>query len=292
MLDNEVVHQQVEVNGVRLHFVEAGSGPLVLLLHGFPDFWFSWRFQIPTLAAAGFHVVAPDLRGYNQSAKPRGIAQYRLKILVDDVVGLIRHLGEQRATVVGHDWGGIIGWHLAIHHPKVLERVVILNAPHPAALMRELRTFTQLRRSWYVFFFQLPWLAEAGFRAFSFGLLDRALRRDPLRKEAFTEEDIAAYKAAISQPGALTAAINYYRAAFWATMRQGGWRGPRIVTRTLVRWGEKDRYLGTDLLNGLDQWVRDLRVERIPDASHWVHIDAHERVNQLIIRFVREPWTG
>ena len=171
-------HHQAIVNGVRLHYVEAGEGPLVVLLHGFPEFWYAWRDQIPALAAAGYRVVAPDMRGYNLSEKPPGVTSYRLEHLTADVAALIRQLGAERATVVGHDWGGAVAWQLPVFHPEVVERLAVLNAPHPGALLRELRTLEQLRRSWYIAFFQLPWLPELALRAGDAALLRRMLRQD------------------------------------------------------------------------------------------------------------------
>lgn len=275
-------HREAVVNGVRLHYVEAGAGPLVVLLHGFPEFWYAWRRQIGPLAAAGFRVLAPDLRGYNLSDKPRGANAYRVEALTADVAGLIRHAGERSAAVVGHDWGGMLTWLLPLHHPEIVHKRVILNAPHPAALRRELRRGTeQLMRSWYVFFFQLPWLPEAMMRAGDFALLGRMLRRQPVHPGAFTEADVAAYKHALARPGALTAAINYYRAAF----RLPADDRPCPVP-TLVLWGEKDAYLGPRLTEGLERWSPNVRVERIPDASHWIQNDAPEWVNERMIAFL------
>src|SRR5438477_525055 len=153
-------HRYVVVNGVRLHLVEAGSGPLVVLLHGFPEFWYTWRHAIPALAAAGFHVLAPDLRGYNLSQKPAGVRSYRMELLTEDIAGLIRQAGAHKAAVAGHDWGGGIAWSLAMRYPQLLDKLIILNSPHPGAFLRELRTWKQLRNSWYIFFFQLPLLPE------------------------------------------------------------------------------------------------------------------------------------
>ena len=218
-----VRHRYATVNGVRLHYVEAppqtaaakGTAPLCCVLHGFPEFWYAWRRQIGALAAAGFRVLAPDLRGYNLSDKPRGVDAYRVEALTADVAGLIRHAGERSAVVVGHDWGGVLTWLLPLHHPEIVHKRVILNAPHPAALRRELRRGTdQLLRSWYVFFFQLPWLPEVTMRSGDFALLGRMLRRQPVHPGAFTDADVAAYTHALARPGALTAAIDYYRAAF------------------------------------------------------------------------------
>lgn len=279
-------HGEVVVNHVRLHYVEAGSGPLVLLLHGFPEFWYSWRRQIPALATAGYHIVAPDLRGYNLSEKPPGVARYALEVLTEDVIALIRRFGAERATVVGHDWGGVIAWHVPVRAPAAVERLIVLNAPHPNAFARALRTPEQVRRSWYVFFFQLPLLPEAVFRAGGFALLDRILRTDPVHREAFTAEDIRRYKRALAQPGALTAAINYYRAAVRRTPLARQRTLPPIQQPTLLIWGERDRALSVRLTEGLDQWVPNIRVERIPDASHWVQNDVPQRVNELILAFL------
>ena len=187
---------------------------MCLALHGFPEFWYSWRHQLPALAAAGFRAVAPDLRGYNLSDKPPGVAGYRMEHLVADVAGLVRGTGRPRAAVVGHDWGGAIAWTFAMRHPELVERLVVLNAPHPAAFLRELRTPAQLLRSWYVFFFQLPGLPEWYVRRRDFALLERALRRGAVRPGAFSDEDVRLCKEALARPGALTAAINYYRAVF------------------------------------------------------------------------------
>jgi pimeloyl-ACP methyl ester carboxylesterase len=279
-------HREAVVNGVRLHYVEQGQGPLVVLLHGFPEFWYSWRHQIPALAEAGFRVIAPDQRGYNTSEKPRGVRSYRVEHLVDDVAALIQHAGESRATVVGHDWGGAVAWAVPMLRPEVVDKLIVMNAPHRQAYNRELRRFRQLLRSWYVFFFQLPWLPEAGIRFRQYRLIDNVLRREPKRPGAFSEDDIAAYKQALAQPGALSAGINYYRAAvrrnpFASSMLR------QIDAPTLLIWGEEDPYLGIRLTEGLQQWVPKIRVERIPNASHWVQIDAAERVNELMIDFLR-----
>ncbi len=281
-------HHEAVVNGVRLHFVEQGEGPLVVLLHGFPEFWYSWRHQIPALAKAGFRVIAPDQRGYNTSEKPPGVRSYRIEHLVDDVAALIEHAGESRAVVVGHDWGGAVAWALSMLRPDVVEKLVVLNAPHPKALQREFRRLRQLARSWYVFFFQLPWLPESAIRFGGYRVLDRGLRREARQPGAFSDEDIAAYKNALSQPGALTAAINYYRAA----VRRNPFESARMLRQidvpTLLIWGERDPYLGIELTEGLERWGPGVRVERIPEASHWVQVDAAERVNELMIEFLRK----
>jgi pimeloyl-ACP methyl ester carboxylesterase len=280
-------HHEAAVNGVRLHYVEAGSGPLVILLHGFPEFWYSWRYQIPALAAAGYRVVAPDMRGYNTSEKPPGVRSYLIDTLADDVAGLIRHLGESTAIVVGHDWGGAVAWYVPMRHPGIVEKLIVLNAPHPGAFARELRTPGQMRKSWYILFFQLPWLPEALFRARGYAILDRVMRSDPVRRDAFADADIRRYKRALSRPGALTGAINYYRALLRRNPREAMQEPPTITCPTLLIWGEQDRYLGVPLTEGLERWVPAIRVERIPEASHWVQIDAPERVNELMLEFLQ-----
>ena len=281
------VSRKVTVNGVRLHYVEAGAGPLVLLLHGFPEFWYAWAPQIPALAAAGIRAVAPDLRGYNLSEKPPGVAAYRLETLTADVAALIRHFGAAPAAVVGHDWGGVIAWQLAMRDPELVDRLVVVNAPHPAAMTREIWRPGQLAKSWYVFAFQLPRLPEALFRARHYAVLRRALRREPRRRDAFGKEDIRRYVEAIDRPGALTAGMNFYRAA----VRRNPLRTVRdvrpTVCPTMIVWGERDSYLTPRLTEGLERWVPNLRIERLSEVSHWVQRDAPEQLNELLVDFLR-----
>lgn len=273
-------HAFVAANGVRLHYAEAGHGPLVLLLHGFPDFWYGWRRQMPALAAANFRVVAPDLRGYDRSARPADVSQYRLALLVQDVIGLIEALGERSAALVGHDWGGIIAWYAAMHHPAFVERLVILNAPHPAAYRRELRKLSsQPWRSAYAAFFQMPWIPEVALRAGRFALLRRVLGGGPARDP----DDMERYLAAFSGLSALKAALDYYRAAVRYPL-------PECLSTavpTLVLWGERDPFLVPALADGLERWVERVVVERLPHAGHWLHHDEPDRVNQRLIAFLR-----
>jgi len=287
------LHRRVVVNGVGLHFVESGHGPPVVLLHGFPEFWYSWRHQIPALADAGYRAVAPDLRGYNESDKPPGVKNYHPELLVADVAGLIEHLDAGPAVVVGHDWGGIIAWLLVMRRPDLVRGVVAMNAPHPATFLHEVRHARQYLRSWYVLFFQLPWCPEAAMRFTNFGFLSHALRRQPAHPDAFTWEDVRRYKESIAKPGALTAALNYYRAAF--RYQRELTRGFRAVRGpALVIWGERDAYLTTHVLDGMPAWAPDARMMRIPDASHWVQNDLPGVVNQALIDFLRsiEPSGG
>jgi epoxide hydrolase 4 len=276
-----------EVNeGVRLHYVEAGEGPLVVLLHGFPEYWYSWRHQIPALAAAGYRVVAPDMRGYNLSDKPHGWRLYDTDCLAGDVAGLIRHCGQERAHVVGHDWGAAVAYAAATRHPEAVSRLAILNVPHPVRMLEGLRTLKQLRKSWYMFFFQLPALPEWLAARDDFSFAKRSLRADS--PAAFTDEDLERYVEAWSQPGALTGMINYYRAALRQSPKSATARIRPIEAPTMVIWGRRDRHLGSELAEPPARWVPNVRMEWIPEATHWVQHDAPERVNELLIEFLRE----
>jgi pimeloyl-ACP methyl ester carboxylesterase len=286
----ELAHRYADLGDVRLHYVEAGEGPLVLLLHGFPQFWYQWRHQIPALVEAGFRVVAPDMRGYNLSDKPHGVRAYRIELLARDVKRLILACGERTASVVGHDWGAIVAWTVAMRYPGRVGKLAILNVPHPARFLDGLLSPGQLLRSSYVFFFQIPRLPEEVIRAGDFALLRFVLRRDPVRPGTFTTEDIERYIEAMAQPGALTATLNYYRALL---------RNPqetrvllrRIEAPVLVIWGERDRFLSQRLAEPPRLWVPNLlRVERLPDASHWVAEDRPLEVNTLLLDFLRSPF--
>ena len=288
----ELTHCYADLGGVRLHYVEVGKGPLVLLLHGFPQFWYEWRHQIPALAEAGFRVVAPDMRGYNLSDKPPGVRSYRLELLARDVERLILACGERTAALVGHDWGAIVAWIAAMRHPGRVGRLTILNVPHPARFLEGLLSPGQMLRSSYVLFFQLPSLPEEVIRAGDFALLRSALRRDPVRAGAFTAEDIERYVGAMKRPGALTATLNYYRALL-RNSKETRALLKRIETPVLVIWGERDRFLNRDLAEPPRLWVPNLlRVERLPDASHWVAEDRPLEVNALLLDFLRSPPTA
>jgi pimeloyl-ACP methyl ester carboxylesterase len=285
-VDALVQHRYSEVNGVRLHYIEAGSGALVVLLHGFPEHWYTWRYQIPALVESGFRVVAPDMRGYHLSEKPRGVPAYRVETLAGDVAGLIRHIGAGPASVVGHDWGGGVAWATAMLHPEVVERLAILNAPHPASFLRALRDPRQLLRSWYVLFFQVPRLPEAYLGARDHAALRAVFARDPRRPGAYTSEDIERMVEAFAEPGTATAALNYYR----ALVRRNPFAASRLLRRVevpvLVLWGERDRYLRFSLAGPPAEWTPRARVVRFPDASHFVHADEPERVNEELIAFL------
>jgi len=281
-------HEDVETNGIRLHCVTQGSGELVVLLHGFPENWYSWRHQIPALSR-NFKVVAPDMRGYNLSDKPSGIDSYSIANLTADVTGLIRAFGAERAHVVGHDWGGAVAWMLAISHPEAVDRLAVLNCPHPAVFAENLlRNPRQLLRSWYMFFFQLPAVPEMAFSSFHYAALKRSFRGWAINKEAFTDEDIAELVQAAARPGALTGGINYYRAMFrnMGLLRERE-RMPRIQSPTLVIWAELDRALGKELTYGMDRYFdHGLQIKYIPDCSHWVQQEQPLLINQYLDEFL------
>jgi pimeloyl-ACP methyl ester carboxylesterase len=278
-------HSDADVGGgVRLHYVEAGEGPLVVLLHGFPEFWYSWRHQIGPLAQAGFHVVAPDMRGYDLSDKPHGWHAYDSSLLAGDIAGLIRSFGEQDAYVVGHDWGAAVAYAVAMAHPDVVRRLAILNVPHPTRMLEGFRTLRQLRKSWYMFFFQIPRLPEYLIGRDDFSFAKRSLRADS--KDAFSDEDLERYVEAWSQPGALTGMINYYRAALRRSPRGALAQMQPIKAPTMVIWGMRDRHLGSELAEPPPELVPDVRMERIAEATHWVQHDAPARVNELLLDFL------
>lgn len=276
----------IETHGVRLHVVEAGpeDGPLVLLLHGFPEFWYGWREQIEPLAAAGFHVIVPDQRGYNKSDKPGPISAYTLDKLALDVVGLIDALGSRKAHVVGHDWGGAVAWWLGIHHEDRIGKLALLNIPHPSVMRRTLFTsLRQLRKSWYIFFFQIPLLPDWGFRRNGFEYAEKTLRKTS-RPGTFTDADIVLYREAWSQPGAVRSSIHWYRAAPRAQHRLSE-TGGRVRVPTLLLWGKQDRFLGHEMAQPSIDFCDDGRMEFFADATHWLQHEEPERVNRRLIEF-------
>jgi pimeloyl-ACP methyl ester carboxylesterase len=279
-------HRDIITNGIRMHYVTQGEGPLVVLLHGFPEFWYSWRYQIPFLAEHGYKAVAPDLRGYNDTDKPR--IGYDMPTLLGDIAGLIRGLGQERAVIVGHDWGGVLAWFFAAYYPEMTERLIVLNAPHPLAMEREVRKLRQLRKSWYVFAFQLPWLPEYMLLRNNANEVGRMLCGAALQKSAFPREITAKYQEAMSKPGAMTAALNYYRQLLHPSTRRFSKKTPRITAPTLLIWGEHDIALDIGLTYDLEQWVENIQVRRLPDSGHWVQQEQPDKVNQLILEFLQQ----
>jgi epoxide hydrolase 4 len=279
--------ERIAGDGVDLHVVTAGTGPPVILLHGFPENWHSWRHQIPELAAAGFSAWAPDLRGYNLSGRPAEQGAYRLQHLVADVVALVNATGHRRAHIVGHDWGGIIAWSLAQRYPELVDKLIILNAPHMKVYLEKVKHPRQMLRSWYVLFFLLPRLPELVLSANSFGTIRRMFRSGPANKAAFSNQDIEGYIGALSQPGALTAALNFYRANLTMANAHRFAHPEPVNAETLVIWGERDPALGVELLDGLHEIVPRVKIHKISCASHWVQNEAPQEVNHALISFLK-----
>jgi pimeloyl-ACP methyl ester carboxylesterase len=280
-------HERIATNGVHLHVVTDGpaDGPLVVLLHGFPEFWYSYRKLIPFLAERGFRVMAPDMRGYNESEKPDGVGAYGIEILAQDIVGLIDAAGRERAQIVAHDWGGGVAWWMALRHPARVEKLVVLNSPHPSVLRRHItRSFKQMKKSWYMLFFQLPFVPEIVFRANDGERMAKVLRASS-RPGAFSDEDLEKYKMAWRQPGAVTAMLNYYR----ALVRGRPPREPgslRVKPPTLLIWGVQDTALARELAPMSIDLCDDGRLVFLDEATHWVLHEEPERVSALIEGFL------
>ena len=285
-------HHQISTNGIRLHVVQTGpvTGPLVLLLHGFPEFWYGWRHQLPALAAAGYRVWAPDLRGYNESEKPQGLAAYRLEVLAADIIGLMDAAGQEQACLVGHDWGGVITWWIAIHAPQRLQRMVVINAPHGAAMRQQLRRHpAQWLRSAYVGWFQFPWLPELVTRVGRGRLLVRALQQSS-RPGTFTPADLERYREAWSQPQALRAMLNWYRALLRRPPQRSTF-GP-VTVPTLLLWGANDRFLGREMAHASLEQCQQGQLVMFEEATHWVHHEQSVRVNGLLETFLSAGQIG
>jgi epoxide hydrolase 4 len=278
----------IAVNGLELHTIVAGplDGPLVVLLHGFPECWYTWRKQIKPLVEAGYRVVVPDQRGYNLSDKPRGIHNYRLEALSADVVELIRAFEREKAIVVGHDWGGVVAWHLAMHHPEVVEKLIVMNAPHPATYLREIRSNpAQRRKSWYVGFFQLPIVPEELLGHDPIESARRFFRQGAINQEAFSSFDIHVMATALAQPDALTSMINWYRAV---VRDRSALENLRPIDRpALLIWAEDDMALGRSLTYGLEPWISHLKIHYLPRCGRWVQNEAPDEVNALLLAFLK-----
>ncbi len=283
VLEGPWKHEYVISNGVKLHYVTQGEGPLMLMLHGFPEFWYSWRHQIPEFAK-NFKVVALDLRGYNNSDKPHDRSAYVMEEFIEDVKGVIQELGYDRCVLVGHDWGGAIAWNFAYTYPPMVDKLIVLNLPHPAKFAEGLRNPQQLLRSSYIFFFQLPWLPEVLLQWSDFQPVTTALTGMAVNKQAFTQADLEAYKDAAAKRGALTATLNYYRNIFQQRMLSHDWSVLEVPT--LMIWGEQDTALGKELTYGTAAYVKDFRIKYIPSASHWVQQEEPQLVNQYIREFL------
>lgn len=275
----------VTANGIRMHYVECGAGLAVVLLHGFPDFWYLWRQQLPALDAAGFRAIAPDLRGYNRSDRPQPVADYALDTLVGDVVSFSESVAGRGCALVGHDWGGVLAWYAAARRPDVFRRLVVINAPHPARYGELLRTRpAQLWRSWYVALFQLPWLPERLLHV----RLSARIRRGPRPgRRSRTQEELHHYAAVFDSPGAFRGPLHYYRAAMRGLVTGANPRISSVSAPTLLLWGDRDRYLDVRNTHELERWAAELRIVHFPNAGHWLMLDEPQHVNRELIEFLR-----
>ena len=282
----------VHINGIAIHVVLAGppSGKPLIFLHGFPEFWFAWRFQIDHFVSLGYRVIIPDQRGYNLSDKPEGIASYSIDLLASDVVGVLDTVTDSKALVVGHDWGAGVAWYLAARYSERVIRAAMLSVPHPRIFIKYLvMNPAQLRRSWYVLFFQLPWLPEGLLRRRDWAVLIRALR-DTSPPGVFSDLDIEQYKKSWARNGALTAMLNWYRAALLCPSKLAlDPRGSRVKVPALLIWGKNDQFVGEAMVRESLQYCDDGQLEIFETASHWVQHEEPTRVNILLSQFFAQP---
>ena len=286
--DSNMNERTVSANGFEFHVHEAGQGDrLALCLHGFPELGFSWRHQLPVLADLGYRAWAPDLRGYG-ATRPRlhRRRDYLTPDLIADVGALIDAAEPSETVLIGHDWGAVLAWYFAIQQTRPLDKLVIMNVPHPARFQQQLRTLSQLRKSWYVFFFQLPWLPERSLGRNDAQPIADVFSEMAVHPERFDDDVLDTYRRAAAEPGALRAMINWYRGMVLSgrKLRKGGF--PMIETPTMMVWGEQDTALGKELAEGTDEFVADLTLRYLPEASHWVQQDQPEVVNAMLTAFL------
>jgi epoxide hydrolase 4 len=287
-------HEYVNANGIRIHCVTMGDGdgPLIVFLHGFPEFWYSWRHQIPFFAQK-FKVVAPDMRGYGDTDKPKEIKEYKIGKLSRDIIELIHSFGNESAIIVGHDWGGIIGWSIAMIAPNVVEKLIVMNAPHPSVFKKNtFRNLAQMQKSWYIFFFLLQKVPEKVLSSNDFKILRHFFESSIKRKDRFTQGDIEEYVSAWRKYGSngLTGGINYYRAnlvsTFWKSHGEST-PYPKIRKPTLMIWGENDSFLGIEMTENTQKSVEaPFLLKLIPGCGHWVQQEAPDEVNQIMDEFL------
>ncbi len=274
------------VNGINLHVYHAGENNqnIILFLHGFPEYGYAWHQQLEFFASRGYYALAPDQRGYNLSDKPKGVKAYRLDELVRDIAEWIKQLTPQKVILVAHDWGGGVAWALAAQHPKLLQKLVILNMPHLAVMKKHLRTnIKQILKSWYAAFFQLPLLPEWLCRLWNFKFLTQALVRSA-NPNTFTAQDLENYWKTWQQPYALTAMLNWYR----AFRHDLGKKHPEVTVPTLIIWGKKDTALSAEMAEDSLAMCKQGKLMMIEDATHWLHHEKPDEINQMILSFIRE----
>ncbi|TWJ10230.1 alpha/beta fold hydrolase [Altererythrobacter ishigakiensis] len=280
--DSGISIKWIEANGLTFEVATAGEGDkLALCLHGFPELHYSWRHQMPLLAEMGYRVWAPNMRGYGQTTRPPNKKDYRLDNLTADVGALIDASGAKEVTLLAHDWGAIVAWQFAIQQVRPLTRLIIMNVPHPLCARRELKTWKQLKKSWYMFFFQIPRLPEIRLSRNNAAVIGRLFRETSVNKDRFTREESEPYRKAAAKPGAITAMLNYYRALFQTGDARKIGDG-KVHVPTLIVWGEKDIAIDIACLDDTDQYVDDLTVRRFPNASHWVQQDIPDEVNAAL----------
>lgn len=294
--DLAVTHHFARLPTLRMHYVEAGEGPLVVLLHGFPESWWSWRYQVQALAEAGFRVIAPDLRGYGDTERH---GPYDVDTLAGDVCHLIESLGEQRAKIVGHDWGGAVAWRLASQRPEFCEQVAVLNCPHPAMMQRALLgkrpSFRQLKKSWYFFFFLVPFFPEWALTKDDAKNTRRTISSAAIDRAHFGEDDLRPFQDGIQRPGAAKAMVGWYREAVLDGFRNAvsPKKYQRVTAPTLIVWGMSDPALGhDDLVPGTEEFAPRLQVVQVPQCGHFVHAERPELVNPALISFFRQSTAG
>ena len=286
-----ITTRRIEATGFSFAVDEAGEGDkLALCLHGFPESRFSWRFQLPLLAQMGYRAWAPDLRGYGETEpKPQAVEAYLIDRLMEDVGAIIDASGAKEIVLIGHDWGAGLAWAFAANQVRPLKRLVIMNVPHPAVMTQNLRgNWAQLRKSWYMFFFQIPGLPERAMTRNGARAIKQAFHGMAIDKSNFTADVLERYAFDAQRPGAIKGMINWYRAAFRLGGKlRGAW--PKIETPTLIIWGEEDAALGVELLEGTDAYVSDLTIERLPGVSHWVQQEAPQKVNPILEAWLTKP---
>ncbi|MDB5433008.1 MAG: epoxide hydrolase [Caulobacter sp.] len=286
---HDIRTRTVQANGLTFTLDEAGDGDdVALLLHGFPESRYSWRHQLPALADLGWRAVAPDLRGYGDSSRPTETSAYRIENLVEDAAQLFDALGAKRRLLIAHDWGALVAWAFAIERARPLDGLVIMNVPHPAVYQAAMRRgFSQWKKSWYVFFFQIPGLPERAMTARGAEAIGKAFSGMAVDKSRFPPEVLDHYRANALKPGAMKAMISYYRANFTTLGRYAPGATPVIETPTLMVWGEEDAALGLELTEGYEGYVKDFTLERLPGVSHWVQQEAPEAVNARLTTWLK-----
>ena len=292
-IDKEINHAFVESNDIKLHIVYAGStkNKMILFLHGFPECWYSWRYQLRYFSKE-YLAVAPDLRGYNLSSKPKEKEKYRIKYLIDDTRSIIKYFNKSKAIIVGHDWGGVIAWWTAIKYPQVIDKLIILNAPHPGIWLNKVKFMPkQLRKSWYIFFFQLNDIPEEYFSYDNFINLRMTMKLTTYRKNQFSEDDINKFIECWRKDGSLKYMIDYYRvnlnpSEFMSFSKYFNF--PSIKVPTLIIWGIHDFALEKNLVDGTEKYVENLKIIYIDDSGHWIQQEVPGKVNEEIKRFIIE----